>query len=398
MDTQITKTRELANFHYISLTDQGCVRENNEDYLGYFDTINGHVFVVCDGCGGLPCGEKASQTVVNSLKFFFSNFYYKDPFQAIKDAFDYAQNRMQTEEENDTNCYGMATTVVLVLIRYNKAYYAHVGDSRIYYFSHRNFVRLTKDDSYVQKLVDLGEISEEEAENHPRKNELTRVMGMKPFCKPHICKSPIDPNDGDLLLLCTDGLYNMVKENDLKATLARRGYIEDKGMDLMKSAKNNGGFDNITLQIIKFYNVDYEKTGQKPIDSRFSIKKTNSLLIILAAVVIFMAGIIFALKYNKSRKNEQKTEEITRVEFDLDSLECKDSVLKIFGLKDEDVQYEEISGKHYMSIPVKKIIIIRYYDNIYTLSKLYGVSVEKLLKVNALKNKQLEPGDEFIIP
>ena len=336
--------------------------------------------------------------MVNSLKFFFSNFYYKDPFQAIKDAFDYAQNRMQTEEENDINCYGMATTVVLVLIRYNKAYYAHVGDSRIYYFSHRNFVRLTKDDSYVQRLVDLGEISEEEAENHPRKNELTRVMGMKPFCKPHICKSPIDPNDGDLLLLCTDGLYNMVKENDLKATLARRGYIEDKGMDLMKSAKNNGGFDNITLQIIKFYNVDYEKTGQKHIDSGFSIKKTNSLLIILAAVVIFMAGIIFALKYNKSRKNEQKTEEITRVEFDLDSLECKDSVLKIFGLKDEDAQYEEISGKHYMSIPVRKIIIIRYYDNIYTLSKLYGVSVEKLLKVNALKNKHLEPGDEFIIP
>ena len=71
----MAETKELTNFHYISLTDKGCVRTNNEDYLGYFDTLNGHVFVVCDGVGGLPCGEKASQTVVNSVKFFFSNFY-----------------------------------------------------------------------------------------------------------------------------------------------------------------------------------------------------------------------------------------------------------------------------------------------------------------------------------
>ena len=112
----MSETKELTNFHYINLTDKGCVRTNNEDYLGYFDTLNGHVFVVCDGIGGLPCGEKASQTVVNSVKFFFSNYYYKDPFQALSDALSYANTRIEEEARNDFACEGMGTTVVLHLI------------------------------------------------------------------------------------------------------------------------------------------------------------------------------------------------------------------------------------------------------------------------------------------
>ena len=76
---ETSKTKELTNFLYTSHTDKGAVRANNEDSSGYVDSVNGHVFVVCDGCGGLPYGERASQTVVNSLKFFFTNYYYKDP-------------------------------------------------------------------------------------------------------------------------------------------------------------------------------------------------------------------------------------------------------------------------------------------------------------------------------
>ena len=174
----MAETKELANFYYISLTDKGMVRSRNEDYLGYFDTVNGHIFVVCDGIGGLPCGDKAAQTVVNSVKFFFSNFYYRDVHKALEDALDYAQNRMAEEARTDRECAGMGCTVVLALVRYNKVYYAHMGDSRIYFMHNRKLQQLTQDDSYVQQLVNEGKISQQEAENHPRKNELVRAMGM----------------------------------------------------------------------------------------------------------------------------------------------------------------------------------------------------------------------------
>ncbi|MBQ5551654.1 MAG: serine/threonine-protein phosphatase, partial [Bacteroidales bacterium] len=155
---ETSKTKELTNFLYTSHTDKGAVRANNEDSSGYVDSVNGHVFVVCDGCGGLPCGEKASQTVVNSLKFFFTNYYYKDPVQGIKDAIDYAQTRLLEEGRQHPECAGMATTLVLVLVRYNKAYYAHIGDSRIYFLSKGQLKQITKDDSYVQALVDSGKL------------------------------------------------------------------------------------------------------------------------------------------------------------------------------------------------------------------------------------------------
>ena len=390
------KTRELANFHYISLTDKGNVRENNEDYLGYFDTVNGHVFVVCDGCGGLPCGEKASRTAVNSFKFFFSNFYYKDPFQAINDAVDYAQNRILEEEKHDPETSGMATTMVLVLIRYNKAYYAHIGDSRIYYFSKRSLQRLTKDDSYVQMLVDEGEISPEEAERHPRKNELTKVMGMRPPCKAHVCTAALEPGKGDLLLLCTDGLYNMVKESEIKAALAHRGYIEDKGMELVNTAKKNGGYDNITLQIIKFYNVSEEKTAQTPI---INPKKKSTLLAGVAVILFLIAGIILALRYGRDHKPDSAPESRNfYAEFDTDTLSDTDSVIRTFEADPEKAVFSEENGRHIMKLPVKKILTVRYYDNVYTLSKLYNTPAELIMRVNRLEDTRIEPGTEIIIP
>ena len=249
---ETSKTKELTNFLYTSHTDKGAVRANNEDSSGYVDSVNGHVFVVCDGCGGLPYCERASQTVVNSLKFFFTNYYYKDPIQAIRDAIDYAQNRLIEEGRQHPECQGMATTLVLVLIRYNKAYYAHIGDSRIYFLSKGQLKQITKDDSYVQALVDSGKLMPSLAETHPRKNELTQAMGMRPSPVPHICSQPLYPADDEVLLLCTDGLYNMVSAQDIHATLSRSGYIEDKGAELMRTAIANGGYDNITFQLIKF--------------------------------------------------------------------------------------------------------------------------------------------------
>ncbi len=401
------KTKELTNFHYISLTDVGRRRSNNEDSSGYFDTPNGHVFVVCDGCGGMPCGERASQGVVNSMKFFFNNFYYKDPFDAIRDAIQYAHNFLISEGNNDPSCEGMATTVVLVLVRYNKVYYGHVGDSRIYYFSGQKFRQLTRDDSYVQHLVDIGQLTAEQAESHPRKNELMQVMGQldqQPV--PHVCREPLMPQSGDMILLCTDGLFNMVPHHELGAALLQRGYIEDKGMTLMKTALNNGGFDNITFQIIKFFDmaITAETTGQGPVPktAESSVPPGRApLSIAIAAIVRVVLSVLLYLRENKRQDQPQPDSGInaeTLVKYDLDTVLNADSVLDVYGMARGQAIFTNDNGHNIMCIPVKAIITTRYYDNLNTLEMLYNTPKEKIIKVNDLCDSLIEPARKLIIP
>lgn len=406
---ETSKTKELSNFHYISLSDVGARRTNNEDCHGYFDTVNGHVFAVCDGCGGLPCGEKASQTVVNSLKFFFSNYYYKDPVQAIKDAVDYSQTRLIEEGRHNPECAGMATTLVLVLVRYNKAYYANIGDSRIYHFARRELKQLTKDDSYVQTLVDRGEITQEEAENHPRKNELVQALGIKPSPIPHISTHPLEPNDGEILLLCTDGLYNMVPPKDISATLSRRGYIEDKADELLKTAIANGGFDNITLQIIKFYNMNplSDNTEQTPLqvsDTEHIHTRTPVAIAILSMIFIIL-GVLMYLKEEKKKTIHHHVESTSAsnaaytATFAIESQQCADSIAKIFGIESSQaVFFSSPDSTHYIKIPVKAITTARYYDNLHTLEMLYGTPANKIKKANGITGDEITPASEIIIP
>lgn len=380
----MAETKELTNFHYISLTDKGCVRANNEDYLGYFDTLNGHVFVVCDGVGGLPCGERASQTVVNSVKFFFSNFYYKDPYQALSDALDYAQDRIADEVRNDRTCQGMATTVVLALVRYNTVYYAHMGDSRLYFLHNKELIRLTQDDSVV-------------------KNELTKAMGLMPPCRPNICTKPVNPDEKDLIMLCTDGLYNMISEKEIQSILCRRGHIEDKGMDMLKTAIKRGAPDNISLQIIKFYNIEPKNTttvntpseGSKP-----KIKKAVLILEILLAVLLVVGIAVMRFGSKTQTTIEKPTPPTQSYSINLKTDEsCNiDSISQLYGVKIEDIVVYSKGGNFIMNIPVKKILKTRYFDNLATLEKHFGVSRHRLMIINNLKTPHFAPGTNITIP
>jgi len=406
---ETSKTKELTNFLYTSHTDKGLVRANNEDSSGYVDSVNGHVFMVCDGCGGLPCGEKASQTVVNSLKFFFTNYYYKDPVQAIRDAIDYAQTRLIEEGRQHPECKGMATTLVLVLIRYNKAYYAHIGDSRIYFLGRGELKQITKDDSYVQTLVDSGKISVEEAETHPRKNELTQVMGMKPSPTPHICPQPLFPGDDEIILLCTDGLYNMMSAQDIHAILSRSGYIEDKGAELMRTALDNGGYDNVTFQLIKFFNLDNttERTDQtmvRPTDDEAAAIKRTPVAMAIVSVLIIVLGVLMYLKDAKENAAQEQNSPVSAsgeqvAIYDVATQTEADSVAAIYGLQPGQIEAVlQPDGRRQMRIPVRKIHTVRPYDNLETLQLLYGVPMEKIIKVNGLKGGYLDPAREIIIP
>ena len=202
----MAKTQDLKNFDFGNSTDIGLIRKENEDYMGYFECINGHVFVVCDGMGGHVGGALASRTAVESIRAYLENHYFDLPEDTLKAAIEFANSVVLKKSKENPGLSGMGTTIVMILIRHDKVYYAHVGDSRIYIFSGNKSYRLTRDHSYVQELVDKGAITEEEANDHPDKNIITRVLGIQPDVNVAVGASAVVPANDDIVMLCTDGL------------------------------------------------------------------------------------------------------------------------------------------------------------------------------------------------
>ncbi len=168
----------------VSLTNVGKVRQENEDNLGYAETPNGDIFVVCDGMGGHIGGKIASSIAVDSIIDFFSSKQKANITDAIDEAIKFANSNIYNKTKEDPKLRGMGTTIVLLIIQEDKIYIGHVGDSRIYLMSDEHLYKLTSDHSYVQKLIEQGIINEEEAETHSRKNELLKALGIRETVEP----------------------------------------------------------------------------------------------------------------------------------------------------------------------------------------------------------------------
>ena len=247
METQGKKDFRFGNF-----TDIGKVRTQNEDYMGYFDNQNGDFFVVCDGMGGHAGGAIASQTAVNTIRAFFESQYYPEPTEAIHQAIQYANQQIFHKSQLDPTLRGMGTTCVLMMIREGKIYIGHVGDSRVYIHSEGILRRLTSDHSFVQALIDQGLITEEEAESHPRRNELLRAVGTSSYVDVTVAQEPIIPQLGDMFLLCSDGLTSLVSDQGIEEIMNMNLDIQHKALKLVDLANTLGGFDNTTVQIVEF--------------------------------------------------------------------------------------------------------------------------------------------------
>ncbi|MDP4267965.1 MAG: Stp1/IreP family PP2C-type Ser/Thr phosphatase [Bacteroidota bacterium] len=246
----------MKTFEYTCQTDIGKVRHQNEDYFGCFSTINGDIFVVCDGIGGHAGGDVASKLAVESFRQFFEKEYYENPFSAILKAFNFANSVIYDVSYEKPELKDMGTTCVLAMFRVDKVFYAHAGDSRIYYNSNCKLHRLTKDHSYVQGLVDKKLITEEEAENHPAKNIITKSLGHFPTVQPSISEIPLFPDNDDILMLCTDGLTGLVKDTEIESILNSSKTLQQKAVLLIAHANENGGYDNSTIQLIRFKEIE----------------------------------------------------------------------------------------------------------------------------------------------
>ena len=237
--------------------NRGVVRKNNEDAC--FVIPNQDVYIVADGVGGNNSGEIASSTAVESLASFVKANDLglcgspDEIFGFFTEALDIAHRRVFEMGREDSACRGMASTVVMSYINGGSAYLANVGDSRAYLFRNGRLKRITKDHTYVNELIDQGVITEKEAESHSQKNVITKAIGAESEVEPDFYK--VGLARGDIMLLCTDGLYGEVGE-DRMADMLRLAVSKDVKMNdlcgaFVDEAILAGGRDNITVICIR---------------------------------------------------------------------------------------------------------------------------------------------------
>lgn len=243
----------MENYILANYTDTGKVRAVNEDAMATFDSPNGRVVVVCDGMGGQNAGDVASQLAVTVIQDILSDNMFPSPEEAITRSVMAANQAILRRAAQDDFLSGMGSTCVMVIIKDGQVYYGSVGDSRIYYIAGGSIRQITKDQSYVQTLVDEGRISKEAAEHHQDKNQITNALGIENMIPPVICQMPITPEPGSVFVLCTDGLSGMVNNNTILNTVINRNLsLNERAAQLVNLANAAGGEDNITVQLIEF--------------------------------------------------------------------------------------------------------------------------------------------------
>jgi serine/threonine protein phosphatase PrpC len=254
MVVDCAKTR--PGIEVASLTDVGLQRANNEDSYLYWESENdaefrakGRLGVIADGMGGYEGGQEASRIAVQTVRDIYANSRASDPRAALFDAFTLAHARIQSHGEEHLELQGMGTTCTALAIIGQEVFFGHVGDSRLYLIRKRSVSKLTRDHSYVSRLVESGIVRSEDAETHPQRHILTAALGSGSEVIPDISPTAIALEDGDALVLCTDGLWGQVTEKELILAVEGTG-AEQTCLALAKLALDRGGPDNITLQVL----------------------------------------------------------------------------------------------------------------------------------------------------
>jgi serine/threonine protein phosphatase PrpC len=252
-----------------SQSDIGCVRQNNEDSFGYWEPEDdqqflrkGRVAVVADGMGGYEGGQEASRLAVETLLAVYRDFAGDDPRQALVEGLQAAHAGIRQYSFAHPELRGMGTTCTAAAIvraahegadgdaQYDALYYVHVGDSRLYLIRDGQITRVTRDHSYVGRLVESGLITAEQAETHPQRNILTAALGTNPDL---IMDSPEHPEPlrpEDVLVICTDGLWGQMHDAEILDAVENKS-AEQAGRDLIGLARERGGPDNITVEILR---------------------------------------------------------------------------------------------------------------------------------------------------
>lgn len=356
--------------------DIGRVRKAQEDSHDMaLKTPNGDVFVVCDGMGGHVGGAKASSLAVESIISNLKEKKYDNPIDALNDSLQFANMQILGFANDHPEYKGMGTTACVLLLQSDCAYYAHVGDSRIYLFmgKEKKLHRITKDHSYVQSLVDKGLMSEDQAEKDPNKNRILKALGVTSNLEPTFNKAK--PKNGDIFLICSDGLSGMIPDSTIEKVLGQNSTLEARGELLINLAMQGetvqpGGQDNCTLELIEIDNSpwsksEYEsfnpsKSGKKSGGKKATSKIVKITIAVLVAFVFLVASIIIwkpitrqKLKtYDSEQESLQENIKKNKEELSKDTLQLKQTEQSANGLQQGKQNLEQLLQKDSMRLVI----------------------------------------------
>ncbi len=257
--------------NFFGITDKGKMRDNNEDRFIAQAILQKRYLLACviDGVGGYEGGEIASALAHDAILDYLQK-PFTEIIPSLKNALTSANDKIYKRKLNEKEVSEMACVLTLALtdIKENKFYYAHVGDTRLYLLRDNSLVKVTKDHSFVGFLEDSGRLSEVEAMNHPKRNEINKALGFdeQQFLQSDYIEtgeSPFLP--GDILLLCSDGLSDMINNKIITTILTSEKNLREKGKAFIKAANEAGGKDNITVVLVKNDKVQLVHEATKPV-------------------------------------------------------------------------------------------------------------------------------------
>lgn len=234
-----------------SITDIGKKRKLNQDYVFSTEKQIGNLsnlFIVADGMGGHNAGDYASKYTVETICEEIANSYEKNPIKILGKAIEVANSHIRKKANEDIKLFGMGTTVVAATLIGPYLQVANVGDSRLYIVNDK-ITQITRDHSLVEEMVRMGGLDRDAARSHPDKNIITRAIGASDTVEVDFFS--VDLQKGDIVLMCSDGLTNMLEDEEIRMILSGQRDIVEKAEELVKAANNNGGKDNIAVILIE---------------------------------------------------------------------------------------------------------------------------------------------------
>lgn len=372
------------NGSYYGSSSTGRVRKLNEDSYYYNSKagIEGNLFIVCDGMGGHKAGEVASGYASKKVPEYFYKSKQPDIPSKLKEAVVKVNNEIYNESTRDTSKRGMGTTIVAAILVNKKVYVANVGDSRAYLLRDGRLNKLTKDHSWVEEKISSGELNPEKARGHPKKNVITRCLGYEPDVKVDIFI--YDLSEGDRLLLCSDGLWDELNDNEIANILIEGNNVNNAVKKLIISANGKGGKDNVTCIVIDYgiYVKKYPPIFSISTTKKRKAKKVVYALISLSIIILLLSLVIGILLGQKLSETDSSEESITKNEDEAPE------VIELIIRKVNDgleLKYKEKGSEDLQD--GKNLIRIEWY-------KIYWFKNEILQ--NEFNNKVFVPSDKTI--
>lgn len=237
-------------YRYIKFSSVGFEKKFNEDAVEVVEIDNGLLALLCDGVGGDYGGDMASKIAIKSAMYFFTANDSNDYLQKIKYSLEESNNFVINHSAASKELKNMATTIEMLFLKDNLAFWGHIGDSRIYHIRSGKMKQVTKDHSLVQKLLDEGFITHKQAANHPNKNVIMKALGDSPFVDPDISKIKLNEYERNNFFVCSDGISNLITDSELEEIL-KLPDMEEKKNQIVKKVKLRGAFDDYSFIYIE---------------------------------------------------------------------------------------------------------------------------------------------------